>query len=242
LNEESTRHYVAAQPTADATSEQPQKQEEAVPSPAERERLKGLDDWIRAQVLTYEAQHPGTLSVRSVAVLFSKVAERKGSPWMPRSRIVSFLRRSLNGTVYDYNLVVSSLHQLGHVVLCFDVFDMMKRELVDPNLITFHSVINCYLAKKQLDVALQVLDDIPKYDLTPDIVTYATVIKGAAESDKLNEVPRIIKHMQKYNTLPEFVSAVSQYANDKEGLLKVAEEYTHKGLTQQQDQVRSARA
>lgn len=63
-------------------------------------------------------------------------------------------------------------------------------------------------AKKQLAVALQVVEDIKRYDLKPDNVTFATLIKGAVELNEMPTISTIINMMKAEGIDPQYVAEV----------------------------------
>lgn len=77
-----------------------------------------------------------------------KLAEEVDDPiWTTRKRVASLVGRCRNGTVYSYNSIVSFLHSHGWIDEAFSIFTLMKNEGVLPTLMSFHALLNCYIAR-----------------------------------------------------------------------------------------------
>ena len=82
-----------------------------------------------------------------VATLLQLASEVHDPKWTTRTRVRDLVYRVTGGDVYAYNSIVSFLHSQGWIDEAFLIFDRMRIDEIEPNLMSFNSLINCYLAR-----------------------------------------------------------------------------------------------
>jgi len=161
------------------------------------------------------------ISADKVAKILKLATEVNDPKWTTKERVHFLVSRCNNGSVYSYNSIVSFLHSHGWIDDAFLIFDRMKEESVSPNVLSFDSVINCYIARKDFANAGGVIEDIRKTGLTPTLGSYATLFKGLVDNQQpLGTVKIFLDDMRRDKVDPKFVAEIEQLlqAGDSAGL------------------------
>jgi len=179
-----------------------------------------------------------------VANLLRLASEVPDPKWTTRKRINSILIRLNGGDVYDYNSIVSFLHSHGWIDEAFLIFDKMRVDEIVPNLMSYNSLINCYLYRQDYQNAAVVLEDIRKAGLVPSTVTWATLFKGYADTKQLSVIGIYLPELHKDNIDPAFAADVEALAKkaDPAGISKRCEEAIHQHLTEEEAHHKEAAA
>jgi len=180
-----------------------------------------------------------SMCANKLADICKLATENPDPKWTTRKRIRLLVSRCGNGTVYSYNTIVSFLHSHGWIEEAFIIFDLMKAEGIVPTLLSFHSVINCCIAKHDYPLAGSVINDIRKAGLSPNVVTYSTLFKGFVDNHQPLEAVRMyIEDMERDKINPQFIGAIVQavQANDATAISNLCADAIHEQLTSEEEE------
>jgi pentatricopeptide repeat protein len=77
------------------------------------------------------------------------------------------------------------------------VFDLMIKDGIQPNEVTYNAIIDAYAKNRQIEKASEVFDSMKKDGIQPDEVTFRTIIDCFAKSGKhLHEMMKMVKEMR----------------------------------------------
>ncbi|KAJ1292073.1 hypothetical protein BS78_02G364200 [Paspalum vaginatum] len=107
-----------------------------------------------------------------------------------------FLLMAERNTV-TYNTLISSLGKHGHEDQAFILFDLMKREGISPDKVTFIALLSCCSHAGLLDKGLRFYDSMLRdYNISPDKEHYSCIVDLYSRSGKLDDAWSFIANLQ----------------------------------------------
>ncbi|KHN22949.1 Pentatricopeptide repeat-containing protein, chloroplastic, partial [Glycine soja] len=99
--------------------------------------------------------------------------------------------------VVTYNTLVDGLCRAGKVRIARNLVNGMgkKCEGLNPNVVTYTTLIHEYCMKQEVEEALVVLEEMTSRGLKPN-VTYNTLVKGLCEAHKLDKMKDVLERMK----------------------------------------------
>ncbi|EPS68740.1 hypothetical protein M569_06021 [Genlisea aurea] len=89
-----------------------------------------------------------------------------------------------------YNTLVNGLCRAGKVDIARNLVAGMRRKdpKLRPNVVTYTTLLRSYCGKRDLDTALDVLEEMVQNGVLPNDVTYNTMIQGLCESENISMI------------------------------------------------------
>ncbi|KAG5088191.1 hypothetical protein JHK86_000803 [Glycine max] len=99
--------------------------------------------------------------------------------------------------VVTYNTLVDGLCRAGKVRIARNLVNGMgkKCEGLNPNVVTYTTLIHEYCMKQEVEEALVVLEEMTSRGLKPNM-TYNTLVKGLCEAHKLDKMKDVLERMK----------------------------------------------
>lgn len=100
--------------------------------------------------------------------------------------------------VVTYNTLVDGLCRAGKVRIARNLVNGMgkKCEGLNPNVVTYTTLIHEYCMKQEVEEALVVLEEMTSRGLKPNMITYNTLVKGLCEAHKLDKMKDVLERMK----------------------------------------------
>jgi len=96
-----------------------------------------------------------------------------------------------------YNTLISSLGKHGHDDQAFILFDLMKRDRVVPDKVTFVALLSCCSHAGLIDKGLHFYDSMLRdYNLSPDKEHFSCIVDLYSRSGKLDDAWSFIANLQ----------------------------------------------
>ncbi|TVU47988.1 hypothetical protein EJB05_07606, partial [Eragrostis curvula] len=85
-----------------------------------------------------------------------------------------------------------------------EAFVAEMRELgVEPDLVTYNSLIDCHCKNRGVDKAYELLDEMRKKDISPDVITYTSLIGGLGLIGQPDKAKGLLKEMHELGCHPD---------------------------------------
>lgn len=90
----------------------------------------------------------------------------------------------------------------------FDMIDgffreMPKRLSIEPDLVSYNTIIKGFVEMGSLDSAVSVLDEVDEKGLEPDLVSFNTLLNGLYKNGRFSDAEKIWGLMEKKNIVPD---------------------------------------
>ncbi|KAM7274832.1 hypothetical protein ACFE04_016698 [Oxalis oulophora] len=98
--------------------------------------------------------------------------------------------------IITYNTLVDGLCQAGKVKIARNLVNGMSKKKdanLQPNVVTFTTLIRGYSMKREIDEALSVLEEMKSRGLKPNAITYNTLIQGLCEARNFDKIKDILE-------------------------------------------------
>merc|ERR1740121_745953 len=119
-------------------------------------------------------------------------------------------------SIVTYNALVDACARSSEMSRVPGLLDKMTNEGIEPNVITYSTVLKGYCQDNRLDKAFEVLADMKRSsEFTPDEVTYNTLLDGCARYGIFDRGLSLLKDMEAANVTPSnfTLSVVAKLAN-----------------------------
>ncbi|XP_027189854.1 putative pentatricopeptide repeat-containing protein At1g02420 [Cicer arietinum] len=115
-------------------------------------------------------------------------------------------------------------------------FKEMKEMGVEPDVVTYNSLVDVYCKGREIDKAYKVFDEMRERDLSPDVITYTCIIGGLGligQPDKARDVLKEMKEFGIYPDVPAYNAAIRNFCIAKRlgDAYDLVDEMTNKGLS-----------
>uniref|UniRef100_A0A7N0VIH7 Pentatricopeptide repeat-containing protein n=1 Tax=Kalanchoe fedtschenkoi TaxID=63787 RepID=A0A7N0VIH7_KALFE len=84
-----------------------------------------------------------------------------------------------------------------------EFFEEMRNMGVQPDIVSYNSLIDVYCKDKRLDKAYSVYSKMLEEDVSPDVITYTSIIGGLGLVGQPDKAVRILKEMHEYGCYPD---------------------------------------
>ncbi|KAL5217677.1 hypothetical protein ABZP36_018361 [Zizania latifolia] len=85
-----------------------------------------------------------------------------------------------------------------------EAFVAEMRELgVEPDLVTYNSLINCHCKNRGVEKAYKLLDEMRKKDISPDVFTYTSLVGGLGLIGQPDKAKDLLKEMHELGCYPD---------------------------------------
>ncbi|GJN08708.1 hypothetical protein PR202_ga26660 [Eleusine coracana subsp. coracana] len=117
-----------------------------------------------------------------------------------------------------------------------EAFVAEMRDLgVEPDLVTYNSLIDCHCKNRGVDKAYQLLDEMREKDISPDVITYTSLIGGLGLIGQPDKAKGLLKEMHElgcYPDVPAYNAAIRNFVIAKRlgDAFALMDEMTSKGL------------
>jgi pentatricopeptide repeat protein len=117
-----------------------------------------------------------------------------------------------------------------------EAFAAEMRELgVEPDLVTYNSLIDCYCKNKDLEKAYKLLDEMREKDISPDVITYTSLVGGLGligQPDKAKDLLKEMHELGCYPDIPAYNAAIRNFVIAKRlgDAFALMDEMASKGL------------
>ncbi|KAL5746043.1 hypothetical protein ACOSP7_027189 [Xanthoceras sorbifolium] len=108
--------------------------------------------------------------------------------------------------LYLYNGIIFGFCGAGRMQDAYDHFEMMQREGVRPNQVTFTILINGHIRDGKIDNAIRLFNNMSTDGFPPDRIAYNTLLKGLSQAGRLPDAFSILYRMQKSGFFPNRIS------------------------------------
>ncbi|KAJ1298227.1 hypothetical protein BS78_01G437800 [Paspalum vaginatum] len=96
-----------------------------------------------------------------------------------------------------------------------EAFVAEMRELgVEPDLVTYNSLIDCHCKNRDVQKAYKLLDEMREKDISPDVITYTSLIGGLGligQPDKARDLLREMHELGCYPDVPAYNAAIRNF-------------------------------
>merc|ERR1740121_405598 len=119
-------------------------------------------------------------------------------------------------SIVTYNALVDACARSSEMSRVPGLLDKMTNEGIEPNVITYSTVLKGYCQDNRLDKAFEVLADMKKSsNISPDEVTYNTLLDGCARYGMFDRGLALLKDMEAAGVTPSnfTLSVVAKLAN-----------------------------
>ncbi|XP_052146567.1 putative pentatricopeptide repeat-containing protein At1g02420 [Oryza glaberrima] len=117
-----------------------------------------------------------------------------------------------------------------------EAFVAEMRELgVEPDLVTYNSLIDCHCKNRGVENAYKLLDEMREKDISPDVITYTSLIGGLGLIGQPDKAKHLLKEMHElgcYPDVPAYNTAIRNFVIAKRlgDAFALMEEMASKGL------------
>ncbi|KAF8673700.1 hypothetical protein HU200_048449 [Digitaria exilis] len=117
-----------------------------------------------------------------------------------------------------------------------EAFVAEMRELgVEPDLVTYNSLIDCYCKNRDVQKAYKLLDEMRDKDISPDVITYTSLIGGLGligQPDKAKDLLKEMHELGCYPDVPAYNAAIRNFVIAKRlgDAFALMDEMASKGL------------
>lgn len=108
--------------------------------------------------------------------------------------------------LYLYNDIFLLLCGVGRMDDAYDHFQMMQREGLRPNQVTFSILINGHIAAGEIDQAIGLFNQMNADGCVPDKTVYNTLLKGLCQAGRLSHAFSVLYSMHKRGFVPKKAS------------------------------------
>ncbi|XVE51209.1 hypothetical protein DITRI_Ditri02bG0021300 [Diplodiscus trichospermus] len=110
-------------------------------------------------------------------------------------------------TVKSFNALLAARVYSKKLDSIEKLFKQLPEKLgIEPNLVSYNTVIKAFSDLGSLDAALSVVDILEKKELEPDIITFNTMLAGFFSEGRIAEGEKIWELMEKKNIVPNIKS------------------------------------
>nr|CAB3501348.1 unnamed protein product [Digitaria exilis] len=175
---------------------------------------------------------PGAVSARTAMVVLGRVAK----VCCVRETVASFQRLlRMFRAIYLAALFNKLLRTLGQEQSMTDARNSaedaeMRKLGVEPDPMTYNSLIDCHGKNKDVHKALKLLDEMRDKDISPDVITYTRLIGGLGligQPDKAKDLLKEMHELGCYPDVPAYNEAIAKRLGD---VLALMDEMASKGL------------
>ncbi|CAL4938181.1 unnamed protein product [Urochloa decumbens] len=96
-----------------------------------------------------------------------------------------------------------------------EAFVAEMRELgVEPDLVTYNSLTDCYCKNRDVEKAYKLLDEMREKDISPDVITYTSLIGGLGligQPDKAKDLLKEMHELGCYPDVPAYNAAIRNF-------------------------------
>jgi len=141
-------------------------------------------------------------SADETRAIHSRKATRqlKKLPQAERDKFFSELQKSGRADVYHYSAMLSHAADSEQAE---ELLDQMSEAGVQPNIVTYNTLINKHQETGQLDRASALLSSMAASGVRPDVVTYSSLIDGLSRSLRHRQAERLWGQMRKQGVQPD---------------------------------------
>ncbi|KAL6649438.1 hypothetical protein ACP70R_013662 [Stipagrostis hirtigluma subsp. patula] len=82
-------------------------------------------------------------------------------------------------------------------------FSEMRELGVEPDLVTYNSLIDCHCKNRGVDKAYKLLDEMREKDISPDVITYTSLIGGLGLIGQPDKARDLLKEMHELGCYPD---------------------------------------
>merc|ERR1719262_1762858 len=109
--------------------------------------------------------------------------------------------------VVSYNTVIKGFAQAGMLPKCFDCLHEMREHGLEPDDVTFGTMLDMCIADNDMNAANEVVDLLVRGDRPVDTVMCTLFIKGLVRAQKLPKALELYEEMKRRNdTRPDIVT------------------------------------
>mmetsp|Transcript_92026 Transcript_92026/g.238425 ORF Transcript_92026/g.238425 Transcript_92026/m.238425 type:complete len:1020 (+) Transcript_92026:84-3143(+) len=106
-------------------------------------------------------------------------------------------------SIVTYNALIDACARSGEMSRVSPLLEQMSKDGIEPNVITYSTVIKGYCQDNRVDKAFEVLEDMKRSaDFTPDEVTYNTLLDGCARYGMLDRGMALLRNMEGAGVTP----------------------------------------
>ncbi|XWS12764.1 hypothetical protein CRYUN_Cryun37aG0118300 [Craigia yunnanensis] len=141
-----------------------------------------------------------------------------------------------NRTVKSFNALLAACVHSKKFDNVEKLFEQLPEQLgIEPDLVSYNTVIKAFSEMGSLDSALSVLDTLEKKGLEPNIVTFNTLLDGLFSKGRIADGEKIWELMERKNVVPNIGSYYSKlrrlvYENKMLEAVELWEEMESKGI------------
>ncbi|XP_010275032.1 PREDICTED: pentatricopeptide repeat-containing protein At4g31850, chloroplastic [Nelumbo nucifera] len=123
---------------------------------------------------------------------------------------------------YCYNTLIDKLGEAGHEEHVQELWSKMKSDGINPDVVTYSSLVKSQCATKKIDEAILVLECIEKSrTIKPNTYVYNTIIKAYLDLGQIKEALGVLGRMMVLGCIPDLCSFnlfIKYYSDIGEGL------------------------
>ncbi|AES61607.1 putative tetratricopeptide-like helical domain-containing protein [Medicago truncatula] len=143
------------------------------------------------------------------------------------------LKHNFRPNLQTFNILLSGWKNVEDAEL---FVNEMKEMGVEPDVVTYNSLVDVYCKGREIEKAYKVFDEMREKDLSPDVITYTSVIGGlglVGQPDKARDVLKEMKEYGVYPDVPAYNAAIRNYCIAKRlGIaFELVDEMVNKGLS-----------
>lgn len=110
------------------------------------------------------------------------------------------LKHKFKPDLHTFNILLSGWKSSGEAQ---DFLDEMVRVGVQPDIVSYNSLIDAYCKDKELDKAYALFNKMQDENIMPDVITYTCIIGGLGLVGQPDKATRILKEMHEYGCYPD---------------------------------------
>ncbi|KAH1063651.1 hypothetical protein J1N35_028638 [Gossypium stocksii] len=140
--------------------------------------------------------------------IFDEMTERGYQPdLIVYSSILKGLCKSVNtDRAVRYTILIDALCKEGMISKAVETIDMMRKQGIEPNVVTYDALVNGHCLQNEMDKARRVLQLMIEKGCAPNIVTYSTMISGYCKSKRLDEAMELFHEISQKGPIPNIVT------------------------------------
>ncbi|RYR35863.1 small ribosomal subunit protein mS78 (rPPR3a) [Arachis hypogaea] len=116
-------------------------------------------------------------------------------------------QRNCPRTVLSLNALLASYLHSNVFDMVPTLFNQLPTQLsVEPNLVTYNTVIKAFCEMGSFDSASSMLDDMELKGVKPDVITFNTLLDGLYSNDRFEDGEKIWKRMEDEHVAPDVQS------------------------------------
>lgn len=172
-------------------------------------RITGRKKWLdvnrcsdSGKEMLFHKLQQGTLVTRTKSTAFSAVFSN-GKKGTVQKIVLKVKDIEFMPNLYLYNDIFLLLCGVGRMDDAYDHFQMMKREGLRPNQVTFCILINGHIAAGEIDQAIGLFNQMNADGCVPDKTVYNTLLKGLCQAGRLSHVFSVFYSMHKRGFVPK---------------------------------------